>query len=728
MALHAIVGQLYIIDGVEQDQQPVPGILAQPAPGRAVHGRQREVLFVHLTLTAPLADSANLLQALLQGISDRYFKSGGSVTAALRKAIQDTNNRLLQMNLRGSGPPREGAITCAVLRDGELYVVQTGESLALVGHNFGVERIPTSTPDHVTPLGRSAGLDFRYYHQRLLPADMLLLADPRITHLPTHALSPALVDTELEFGLEELKDAIGSDSGRLLLVEFSDESSGGIPVVAKPVIKNGRITLPKGGAPARTATAVVAQPIREGQTPPPRPTTSPTTSDEDMFELGDMVETTARLAAARSALGLSRSTGWFADLMLRLRPPRDDSETGTHWALPAILAILIPLIVAVIVSGVYLQRGRVRQVSELRQQMSQSLVLAQEADTDGNAARQHYLHLLELATEAEELRPGDPGVSEMRRQAVVALDQLDGVTRLIAVPFYTFDRSADLTAVSLRGDFNGGIYTLDGANGVVYAQETDESFSTLLSEKPETLGFGGQAVGSYVVQDLVDIMWRPRGAQLERDGLAMLDAGGALVTYFPASAETRAETLGLSSEWQSPVAMTQYSERIYVLDPASAAIWKYFPQDEGFIADPAERNLTMGVDIDLTNAVDIDLYSEDGSLLVAYGDGRLRYYDTRSGRVQWDETDLLQSGLLTPLVDPVTAKLVGKGLNASIFVLDAGNGRIIQISRLGNILAQYRATDDRGQDVFVGASDLAIGEAPLRLFVTVGNTLYLASQ
>ena len=137
-------------------------------------------------------------------------------------------------------------------------------------------------------------------------------------------------------------------------------------------------------------------------------------------------------------------------------------KRARHWALPALFAILIPLIVAVIVSGVYLQRGRVRQVAELRQEMSQSLVLAQEAGADADAARQHYLRLLELATEAEELRPGDPGVSEMRRQAAIALDQLDGVTRLTAVPFYTFGRSADLTAVSLREDFNGGIYTLMG--------------------------------------------------------------------------------------------------------------------------------------------------------------------------------------------------------------------------------------------------------------------------
>jgi hypothetical protein len=360
--------------------------------------------------------------------------------------------------------------------------------------------------------------------------------------------------------------------------------------------------------------------------------------------------------------------------------------------------------------------------------MSQSLVLAQDAGSDKDLAWQHYTQLVALAADAEELRPGDPGVAEMRRQALIALDQLDGVTRLTANPFYTYDRSTDLSVVTLPGEFNSGIYTLDGANSIVYGHETDESITTLTSDEPETLSFSGQAIGNHVVQELVDIVWRPSGAQVENDGVAMLDTGGALVSYYPGLTETRAVTLGLSSEWQNPVSMTQYSERLYVLDPASAAIWKYFPQEEGFVVDPAERMLILNADVDLANAIDIDLYSEDGSLLVVYGDGRIRYYDTRSGRVQWDETDLLQNGLSTPLQNPVAAKLIGKGLNASIFVLDAGNGRIIQISRLGTVLAQYRATNDRGQDAFVGSSDLAVAEVPLRIFVTVGNTLYLAEQ
>ncbi len=723
MQLQAVTGQLHIVDGVEQDQARIPGLLAQPAPGRAAHSRQREVLFAHLTLTGALADNANLLQGLLQGISEQYFKSSGSVTAALRQVIQDTNNRLLQLNLSGNNAPREGAISCAVLHEEELFVVQTGESLALLGHNFGVERIPTRTPEHVTPLGRSVGLDFRYYHQRLLPGDMLLLADPRIAHLPSHALSPALVDTELDLGLDELKEAIGSNSGRLLLVEFTDESSRGISLVPKPVLRKGRITLPKAKVhkAAVTAAAVTVQPVRENQGAAAKLT--PAGQD-----LGDAVENSARQAASRSALGLSALTGWSADLMLRLRPPVDEGEEGAHWALPAALAIIIPLIVAIIVSGVYLQRGRVRQVAELRQEMAQSLVLAQEAANDRLLARQEYTQLLALAAEAEELRPGDPGVAEMRRQALIALDQLDGVTRLTASPLYIYDRATELSAVTLPDEFSSGIYTLDKANGVVYRHETDDSYTNLTANEPVTLGFGGQAVGNHVIQELVDIMWRPSGAQVEDDGLAMLDKGGALVTYYPGSAETRAVVLGLSSEWQNPQAVAQYSERLYVLDPPSATIWKYFPQEAGFVVDPEERNLTLNAELDLENAIDIDFYSEDGSLLAVYGDGRVRFYDTRSGRVQWDETDLLQSGLSTPLQNPVAGKLVGKGLNASIFILDAGNGRIIQISRLGTVLAQYRATDNRGQDAFIGSSDLAIAEVPLRIFVAAGNTLYMAGQ
>jgi hypothetical protein len=637
-----------------------------------------------------------------------------------------------------------------VQRGNELFVVQTGESLALVGHNFGVERMPAHRPDHITPLGRSAGIDFRYYQERLQPGDMLLLADPRISHLPSHALAPALVDTELEMGLQELLATVGSDSGRLLLAEFTDEPLGDSPAAAKPAARRGRITL-RGFRTTPEAELPPAQPLREPvrsrpvarpvsppiAQPPAPPTTGPIESiapeptlSIDAQEIAETVEYTTRQAAATSAAGLSQATGWMAEMMLRLRPPgKEAAPDENNWIIPGLIATIIPIIVIVIVSSVYLQRGRVQQVGDLRQSMSEKLVLAQEAAGDADVARARYGELLVLADQAEALRPGDPGVAEMRRQANLALDEIDGIARLSARPFYSFPDDTALSAITLRDDFIGGVFLLDSASSTAYALDTDEAYTEVRSTEPQVLSFAGQAVGNHVVEDLVDLIWRPKGQQVTRDGLLMLDAGGATLDYYPSTDELESNPLGLSSEWQSVTAGTLFSERLYLLDPPAETIWKYFPQGDAYeVSSEGERTLLLDGEPDLRSAVDIDLYGEDGSLLVAYGDGRLRYYDTRSSRIVWDETDLLKNGLATPLENPVSAKLIGRGLNASIFVLDSATGRVIQISRLGNVLAQYRATDGKGQDVFRGGTDLAVAETPLRLFVTNGKDLFLATQ
>jgi len=294
--------------------------------------------------------------------------------------------------------------------------------------------------------------------------------------------------------------------------------------------------------------------------------------------------------------------------------------------------------------------------------------------------------------------------------------------------FYQYEVSVDLAAVVIREGFNGGLYTLDANNQVVYQLDTDESYQALTADEPQRVLYAGQAVGSHVVGTPIDMMWRPRGSAVTRDGLAILDNAGALLTYYPSFTDIRAIPLGLASDWRLPVAITSFDERLYVLDPAAQRIWKYYPDGDGFVLKEDERSLTLDEDADLKNAADLAIYSEDGSLLLLYGDGRLRYYDTRSGHVQWDESRLLSNGLNTPLVAPTAARLVGRGLNSSIFVADAGSGRIIQISRGGTVLAQYRAIDPDGRELFTRATDFDVVETPLRIFVAAGNALYLATQ
>ncbi len=440
------------------------------------------------------------------------------------------------------------------------------------------------------------------------------------------------------------------------------------------------------------------------------------------------MEATARKATSEAAMGLSRMTGWLAQLLTRLRPVREGEDQSDSMAVPTLLAIIIPLIVAVIVSSVYLQRGRVRRFADIKVEMGQNLAQAEEfADVD-ELARGHYQTVLALALEAETLRPGDGEIDRLRQQALVALDNLENVTRLNTRLLYEYEQNVFLADVVLREGFNGGVFTLDSTGNAVYLHETDESYLNDYTATPSLILSGGQAAGNHVVGTVLDLMWRPLGNAVSRDGLAMLDRAGTLFTYYPNFGDIRAVPLGLASEWRLPTVITSFDERLYILDTGANEIWKYFPDGDGFVLKDNERSIVFDEDAELDRAVDISIYSEDGSLIVLYGDGRLRYYDTRSGRVQWDETDLLQNGLNSPFIAPTAIKLVGRGLNASIYVADPGSGRIIQISRGGTVLAQWRAIDDKGQELFARITDFAVADTPLRIFVTAGNALYVAIQ
>ncbi len=723
--LQAIIGQLYLIEGINQETSAIPGVLAQSAPPKTARGRRQDSLFIHLSLTGQAEETAVLAQDLLDSISASYFQSSGSVTSALRRALVAANQQLLRLNLSGASDPHEGAITCAVLRHDEIFMVQTGEALAFLGHNFGIEQLPPTPPDRITPLGRSAGIDIRFFYNQLQAGDMLLLADPRLAHLPVNALSPALVDTDAELGIAALKNIIGDESTRLLLVEFTDHLPEELPAVdPTPATTAAAIgdTLPL--QPRRERLQLPSIPRRERQ-PQPRPAKRPSSHSPQRPAIN--LGTGARKATSEAAMGLSRFTGWLADLLARLRPPRPTDEPLSNWTIPAIIAVIIPLLVALAVGTVYIQRGRGQRFAEIKVEIGQNLGLAEGAGEDEALAISHYSAVIALAKEAESLRPGDPEIARLRQQAQTHLDRLDNVTRLTARPFHTFDETVLLTAVTLQEGFNGGIYTLDGANSQVFRHPTDESYMTATAN-PDTILFSGQAVGSHIVQNIIDIYWRPRGSDVSRDGLAMLDSAGALVSFYPGFSKTEAVPLGLASEWGAPRAITPFAERLYILDIGARQIWRYFPEGDGFLQKEDQQTILFNENPELELATDIAIYSEDGSLIVVYGDGRIRYYDTRSGRVQWDEQHLLANGLTSPLKSPTAVKMVGKGLNASIFVADAGNGRIIEISRGGTILAQYRASGSNGQEIFNQITDFAVAKNPLRIFVTANNTLYLATQ
>ncbi len=756
MDLLAITAPLHIVDGAAQESRAVPGLIALPAPAKAARGREHDFLFAHLALSGPAEETAAQADDLAAGLARRFFAAPGSVTAALRRAVIETNDQLLRHNLSVKRP-NEGALTCAVLHGDELFTLQVGEGLAFLGHNFGIERLPVAPPRHLTPLGRSAGLDIRFAYHRLHSGDMMLLADPRLAYLSGATLAPALVDAEIESGLEALGDILGKDTARLLLVEFADELPSTLPVTfqhSKQPAPSGpraaptpaRPPAPASGPEARGATPATPPAVLPGSGPRregaaesrpavPRPATpqppaaTETVATDAHGPLADSAapfEVGARRVASTSARGLSRLTGWLADVLGRLRGAPQEGQTPVNWALPAMIAIVVPVFVAAVASSVYLQRGSNEQVAGIKEQMVQEMLLAESAASGSAEARDHYQAVLLLSSDAEELRLGDVEVARMRADAREALDRIDGVTRLTAELFFAYDEEVNLTGVALGPD-EGGVAVLDGSSNRVLLHTTDDSFQELTTEEPVIVAFNGQAVGTEVVGPIIDLLWLPGSAAETRDSVTMLDRTGVLFNYFPNLGDIRAIRLGNSSAWLDPAAMATYLDRLYVLDRGAGQIWKYYA-DENYVQREDDPAIFFSSQAGLDTAGDFDLYSEDGSLVVVYEDGRVRYYDTRSGRIAWDENSLLQNGLTTPLVAPVAVKLIGRGLNASIFILDPGSSRLVQLSRGGTVLTQYRVLDGAGNDVLSQAGDFAVTDAPMRVFVVAGNEIYAAER
>jgi hypothetical protein len=209
----------------------------------------------------------------------------------------------------------------------------------------------------------------------------------------------------------------------------------------------------------------------------------------------------------------------------------------------------------------------------------------------------------------------------------------------------------------------------------------------------------------------------------------MLDLSGGLISYYPNQADKRYAPLGLASQWQRPTAVASFSERLYILDGNAGVVWKYYPDGEGFQLRDNDQIINFGRETvtNLDQAVDLAIYSQDGSVLLLYRGGELRRYGGE--RMLWGGAELAQNGLTAPMVAPTAVKVIGRGLNASIYVLDPGSGRLLQFSLGGSLLAQYKASDEQGRELLRRAVDFDIvAEPPLRLFIVTNDGLYLLTQ
>lgn len=160
-----------------KDQNTFPDLYLAEMPRRPACGRGSDRLILYLTLNGNAPLSPGKQEQVLAHLAQTYYKTSGSVTAALRTVAEDLNQFLLDRNLRDASSGRQavGLLTLVTLRGEQLYLAQSGPVHAFIA---GAERIQHLFDPQIT--GRGLGLSrtthIRYSQVVLQQGDTLLLA------------------------------------------------------------------------------------------------------------------------------------------------------------------------------------------------------------------------------------------------------------------------------------------------------------------------------------------------------------------------------------------------------------------------------------------------------------------------------------------------------------------------------------------------------------------------
>lgn len=250
-----------------KDQTGLPGFYAVTPPRRSARGRADDRLVLLLSCTGGAPFPSNLQQQWFERVSQAYFQTPGSTTAAMRAAAGALNLLLFDRALRGAGTRQGlGVLTLAVVRDEQIFLAQCGPQHAFILAPGRIDYF--YDPENAgSGLGVARTVAIRFFQSTLHPNEYVLV---------THQLPPGWDEATLQgvYGqeLENLR--------RRLLIAAGPEASAFL-IQAQPGHGRMRLLKPKTSplpamaeTPAQVVPPVAAKPSRPAPsdvliTPPP---------------------------------------------------------------------------------------------------------------------------------------------------------------------------------------------------------------------------------------------------------------------------------------------------------------------------------------------------------------------------------------------------------------------------------------------------------------------------
>jgi hypothetical protein len=385
---------------------------------------------------------------------------------------------------------------------------------------------------------------------------------------------------------------------------------------------------------------------------------------------------------------------------------------------PSIVRVLFrfsvaAIIIAVLAVALYLGE-QVWKSHNDQAKVQEMLTLVEQKERDALAAsdpatrRWLLTDASRLADQALSTRSKDPSLTEAANRINGLLDEANNIVRLpglqLLADFATIDRSSQPVSLAVN---DNDIYVLDQGTGAVWNLSLGRDLGALGA--PKRLWQKAAVAGEVSLGDGIAVLWMHGGAPGVPEQAYALEVGGHLV---------RCDGDQVSNPMKLPAAGALSHVRaaagqagnLYVLDGQRRLIWRYVPGAAGYDGAPQEY-LTEKMAPGLDQAVDMAM---DGSLYVLLSTGQINKYTT--GRAQPFPAVLPDSELRRP------SSIFASPQARSIYVADTGNARVVEFTKDGQYVRQFRAPNDG----FDGIRSVHADEERGLLYTLVGARLFVS--
>lgn len=690
--LEALVGHLYIVGGRVINVNP-PGALVEVAPPTAARGREGDTFFILILPSGSIAPTT-FYEQLAQLAAERYFSMGGSVALALRNMFQQINRNLYEHNLEHAATGQqqfETSVIAAVLHEDDMVVARAGpviSALQTAGLTLTFpDDLSEEAPLFSVPLGLLPEPEVAMVRYGVNAGSRLVLSDASLADIPAERLTSILLENDIGKVLDGLRRTIRFQC-QLMLVELVPPEYEA-PVLAAPGESSHEVQM-------RLGEARMQLEVDNPQWQLPR-----------RNDFGSLLGWgLARLAGKAAGFFLSLGALFQRFFPLPATAPSRRASSGTL----ILTVLLIPLIIVSIVVVSWVSNLGETEFEQCLGKLQETSNLARSIDSSNRRSTvSAWNATLQVADACAIMRPDDPFVNNMQREAQALIDTINKVKRREAVPLTNFENAA-ISRLRLQGT---DLYALDDRNDLVYHVTLSDDGKQALRQDPVSRMRLGATYEGYTIGQIADIAFDRYSGDL-----AMLDANGTLLRCEPQIIlNCDVQRVINADDWQKPVSLTIWDRKLYILDSEGGQIWRYDPSGSSYVSAPREY-FSGTARPNLRNVVDFTI-SSDGVVYVLYADGVMKSY------ISGSEAPFAFSGF-NEGSEPHVVRTEGFGLNDSafapgFFLISRSARTIYETTVAGTFIDSYQAFDQSKLELI--SAVVAYPEQNI-IYIASGNTIF----